>query len=163
MFLRNHYQNAYITHDLEAAMTLVSDRWGVKDWIRFEPDMVLSTPTGDKEASVRVALGWCDDVQIELIEPVKGWTDPYACVLGADRSDPTPRFHHVAVRRDDEAQMRREIAELGLPVVFEGSVPGLVFIYLDARESTGHFFEYVWADAEGWQGQGWPAGKPVKP
>lgn len=162
MFLRNHYQNAYITHDLEAAMTLVSDRWGVKDWIRFEPDMVLKTREGDKEASVRVALGWCDHVQIELIEPVRGWIDPYRCVLGADGSDPTPVFHHVAVRRDDEAQMRQEIADLGLPVVFEGSVPGLVFIYLDARASLGHFFEYVWADAEGWQGQGWPAGKPVK-
>jgi hypothetical protein len=163
MFMRNHYQNAYITHDIETAMELVTQRWGVKDYIRFEPDMVLKTPTGDRQVSVRVALGWCDNVQIELIQPVKGWTDPYAIVLGEDKSDPTPRFHHIAVRRDDEAEMREEIGRLGLPVVFEGSVPGLVFIYLDARESLGHFFEYVWADAEGWQGQGWPKEMPVKP
>jgi hypothetical protein len=162
MFMQNHYQNAYITHDLDRAMQLVTDRWGVQDYILFEPDMVLKTPAGDREASVRVALGWCGDVQIELIEPVRGWTDPYAVVLGPDRSDPTPRFHHVAVRRDDEAAMREEIARLGLPVVFEGSVPGLIFIYLDARESLGHFFEYVWATPEGWEMTGWPKDRPVK-
>ncbi|MDR2856548.1 MAG: VOC family protein [Novosphingobium sp.] len=163
MFMRNHYQNAYITHDIDKAKRLVTDRWGIRDYILFEPDMVLQSPAGPKQASVRVALGWCDHVQIELIQPVMGWTDPYACVLPADRTDAVPRFHHIAVRRDDEAAMRREIAELGLPVVFEGSVPGLVFIYLDARESLGHFFEYVWADAAGWAGQGWPVDMAVQP
>jgi len=57
--------------------------------------------------------------------------------------------------------MRAEIAELGLPLAFEGEVPGLVFIYLDARESLGHYLEYVWASAEGWDMIGWPKDKPL--
>jgi hypothetical protein len=65
------------------------------------------------------------------------------------------------MRRDDEAAMRAEIAKLGLPLAFEGAVPGLVFIYLDARESLGHFFEYIWATPEGWEMQGWPKDRPV--
>jgi hypothetical protein len=162
MFMTNHYQNAYITHDLDKAMQIVTDRYDVKDYITFEPDMVLKTPDGDRQASVRVALGWCGDVQIELIQPVSGWTDPYAVVLPADTSDVAPRFHHIAVRRDNLEEMRAEIARLGLPVVFEGEVPGLIFIYLDARESLGHFFEYVWATPEGWDMTGWPKDRPVK-
>ena len=36
-FLRGHYQNAYVTHDLDAAMALVDGRFGAIDWIVFEP------------------------------------------------------------------------------------------------------------------------------
>ncbi len=57
--------------------------------------------------------------------------------------------------------MRAEIEALGLPLTFEGEVPGLVFIYLDARQTLGHYFEYVWATAEGWEMQGWPKEKAV--
>ena len=161
MFLQGHYQNAYVTHDLDRAMKLVSDRYGVGDWIVFEPDMVLKTPSGPKESSVRAALAWGGGLQIELIEPVSGHLDHYLPFLPADKADPTPRFHHVAVRRDDLGAMREEIERLGLPLAFEGEVPGLVFIYLDARESLGHFFEYVWASPEGWEMIGWPKGRPV--
>lgn len=31
--------------------------------------------------------------------------------------------------------------------------------YLDARESLGHYFEYVWASPEGWGMIGWPEGR----
>ena len=161
MYFRGHYQNAYVTHDLDKAMELINGRFGFRDWIVFEPDMVLDTPTGKKDSSVKAALGWQAGHQIELIQPVKGFLDHYLPYLPQDRSDPTPRFHHVAVRRDDEAAMRDEIARLDLPLTFEGSVPGLIFIYLDARQTLGHFFEYVWATPEGWDMQGWPKNRPV--
>jgi len=161
MYFRGHYQNAYVTHDLDAAMELVSNRFKVKDWIVFEPDMVLKTPDGLKDSSVKAALGWADGHQIELIQPTRGFSAHYEPYLPADRSDVVPRFHHVAVRRDDLEAMRSEIDHLGLPLAFEGEVPGLVFIYLDARQTLGHYFEYVWATAEGWEMQGWPADRPV--
>ncbi len=58
MFLRNHFQNAYVTHNLDKAMKLVDDRFGRIDWIVFDPEMILQTPSGPKESSVRAALGW---------------------------------------------------------------------------------------------------------
>lgn len=158
MFLRGHYQNAYVTHDLDAAMELLTDRYGLKDYIVFEPDMILKTPQGEKASSVRAALAWDGGLNIELIQPVSGFLDHYLPYLPADKKDPTPRFHHVAVRRDDEQAMRAEIDRLGLPLAFEGYVPGLIFIYLDARASLGHFFEYVWATPEMWTATGWPEG-----
>lgn len=161
MFLRNHFQNAYVTHDLETAMVLIDDRFGQTDWIVFDPTMTLQTPAGPKESTVRAALGWKDGLQIELIQPVSGHLDHYLPALPADRSDPTPQFHHVAVRRDDEAAMRKEIEELRFPLIFESSVPGLVFIYLDGSATLGHAFEYIWATPEGWEMQGWPKDKPV--
>ena len=161
MLLQGHYQNAYVTHDLDRAMELVRKRYGLKDYIVFEPDMVLKTPAGDKPSKVRAALGWSGGLQIELIEPVGGFLDHYLPYLPKDRSDPTPRFHHIALRRDDIDAMRMEIDRLGLPLAFEGEVPGLVYIYLDARESLGHYLEYIWATAEGWEMVGWPKGRPV--
>ena len=161
MFFRNHFQNAYVTHNLDKAMKLIDDRFGKIDWIVFDPDMILETPEGPKASSVRAALGWTEGLQIELIEPVSGFLDHYLPALPADKSDPTPVFHHIAVRRDDEAAMRAEIERLGFPVLFESSVPGLIFIYLDGRETLGHAFEYIWATPEGWDMQGWPKDKPV--
>lgn len=161
MFMRGHYQNAYVTHDLDRAMKLVTGRFGKIDWIVFEPDMILRTPQGEKPSSVRAALGWAGGLQLELIQPGAGFQEHYLPFLPADKADPSPRFHHMAVRRDDLDAMRAEIEQLGLPVAFEGEVPGLVYIYLDARESLGHFFEYVWASPEGWEMIGWPEGRPV--
>ncbi|MCB2079240.1 MAG: VOC family protein [Novosphingobium sp.] len=161
MFFKGHYQNAYITHDMDKCMAAIDDRFGKIDWIVFEPDMILKTPHGDKESSVRAALGWQAGHQIELIQPVKGYLDHYKYAMREDKNDWRPVFHHVAVRRDDEAAMRAEIEELGFPLLFESSVPGLVFIYLDARETIGHAIEYIWATPEGWDMQGWPKDRPV--
>mgnify|MGYP001206670120 CR=1 FL=1 len=161
MFLRNHFQNAYVTHNLDKAMKLVDDRFGRIDWIVFDPEMILQTPSGPKESSVRAALGWKDGLQTGLTQPVAGYLDHSLPVLPADKDDYVPRFHHIAVRRDDEAAMRREIEQLGFPLLFESSVPGLVFIYLDAGRTLGHAFEYIWATPEGWDMQGWPRDKAV--
>ncbi len=156
MFLHGHYQNAYVTRDLDRAVELLGERYGLEDFIVFEPEMVLKTPLGDKPASVRAALAWAGGLQIELIQPCTGFLDHYLPYLPSDESDPTPRFHHVAVRRDDLAAMRAEIAKLNLALAFEGEVPELIFIYLDARATLGHYLEYVWASPAGWEMMGWP-------
>lgn len=74
---------------------------------------------------MRAALAWAGSLQIELIEPVSGFVDLYLPYLPPDRSNPAPRLHHIAVRRDDLSAMREEIERLGLPLAFEGSVPEL--------------------------------------
>jgi hypothetical protein len=167
MFLRGHMQNAYVTHDLDRAMELVGNRFGVEKFDRFNPDMVVKTPAGEKPMVSRVASYWAGGLNIEIIEPVSGYVDHYVTMLPADRKDATPRFHHVSLRRDDEAAMRDEIARLGLPLAFEGPVsikdpiPSLVFVYLDGRQSLGHYVEYTWKSPEAWKFVGWPEGRPV--
>lgn len=167
MFLRGHMQNAYVTHDLDKAMEIIGNRYGIEKFDRFDPDMVVNTPDGPKPMVNRVASYWAGGLNIEIIEPVSGYIDHYLTMLPADKSDAVPRFHHISLRRDDEAAMRKEIAELGLPLAFEGpvsikeAIPSLVFIYLDGRASLGHYVEFTWKSPEAWKFVGWPEGRPV--
>jgi hypothetical protein len=161
MFLRGHYQNAYVTHDLAAAMAIVGERYGLEDWIRFEMELPVRTPEGERSLSVKVACAWAGWLQIELIEPVSGAVEPYLPYLPPDKSDATPRFHHISLRRDDYDAMQTEITRLGLPFVCEGGIPDLLYTYLDGRSTLGHFVEYVWASEAGWKMIGWPEGRPA--
>lgn len=161
MFLKGHYQNAYVTHDLDRAMERLSDRFGLKEYIVLDLEMTLKTNQGEKPASVKVAFIWVGGLQIELIQPRTGFVDHYLRFLPSDRSDPALRFHHIAVRRDDLTSMRAEIAALNLPVAFEGEVPGLTYVYLDATATLGHYLEYVWASPAGWEMMRWPNERPV--
>jgi hypothetical protein len=165
--LSGHFQNSYVTHDLDRAMEIFSRQLGVDHFDRFDPDMIVKTPHGERPLSIRVASTWLGRLNIELIEPVSGFVDHYASLLPTDRTDPQPRFHHISVRRDDEKAMREEVASLGLPLAFEGPmtikgpVPKLLFIYLDARPALGHYLEFSWKSAEGWRYVGWPEGQPA--
>ena len=167
MYLRGHMQNAYVTHDLDKAMAIVSERFGVEKFDQFDPDMVVNTLTGQHPLTCRVASYWEGCLNIEIIEPVSGYVDHYVSMLPDDRSDAVPRFHHISLRRDDEAEMRREIARLGFPLAFEGpvsiksAIPSLVFVYLDGRSTLGHYVEFTWKSPEAWKFVGWPEGRPV--
>ncbi len=167
MFIKGHMQNAYVTHDIDKAVEIVSDRYGIAEWQRIDPDMVVKTLDGDKPLACRVASTWAGGLNIEIIQPVSGFVDHYVSMLPADRTDAVPRFHHISLRRDDEAEMRAEIARLGLPLAFEGpvaikdNIPSLVFVYLDGRASLGHYVEFTWKSPEGWEFVGWPEGRPV--
>ena len=167
MFLKGHMQNAYVTHDLDNAMEIVADRFGVERFDRFNPDMVVNTPSGHQPMVSRVASFWAGGLNVEIIEPVSGYVDHYVTMLPDDRTDAVPRFHHVSLRRDDEAEMRAEIERLGLPLAFEGpisikdDIPSLVFVYLDGRSALGHYVEFTWKSPEAWKFVGWPEGRPV--
>jgi hypothetical protein len=167
MLLRGHMQNSYATHDLDKAMEIVGNELRVEKFDRFDPEMVVKTPGGNKPLSVRVASFWSGGLNIEITQPVSGWVEPYACVLPTDRNDAVPRFHHISLRRDNEAAMREEIAGLGMPFAFEGPIqirnpiPSLVFIFVDARTTLGHFIEFTWKSPEAWKFVGWPEGRPV--
>lgn len=156
MTMQGYFQNGYITHDLERAMALCAPLLGTSDFTTMEVELSLSTKEGDRSMQVRVATAWSGALQVELIEPLGGHVDPYLDVLPHDRTDAAPRFHHTAVRRDDLERMRREIASLRLPVVFETGGSGISSILVDARERIGHHLEFVCADPQGWDLLGWP-------
>ena len=167
MYLHGHMQNAYVTHNLDKAMEIVADRFGVEKFDRFDPEMTVKTLDGEKPLVTRVASYWAGGLNIEIIEPTGGYVDHYVSMLPEDRSDAIPRFHHISLRRDDEAAMRDEIEKLGLPLAFEGpksikeAIPSLVFIYLDGRQTLGHYIEFTWKSPEAWKYVGWPEGRPV--
>jgi len=156
MSLQGFFQNAYVTHDLDRAIALCSATMGISGFVAMDYELPLRTSQGDTSITLRVATGWNGPLQIELIQPVSGHVAPYVGGLPTDPNDFVPRFHHVAVRRNDPAALARELATLGLPVIFETGGNGIASTFVDATSRIGHPVEFVCADAAGWGMLGWP-------
>ena len=156
MSFHGFFQNAYVTHDIERAIATCGPAMGIDGFVAMDFDLALRTPEGEKPARLRVATGWAGGLQIELIQPVSGFVDPYLGGLPADPADYVPRWHHLAVRRDDPETLRREVAALGLPVIFETGGNGIESVFVDATTRVGHPIEFVCATPEGWAMLGWP-------
>lgn len=155
MHLDRFFQNAYVTRDLDRAVALITERHGLKDWVFFEPEMdVYTADKGWAPCKVKVGLAWNGNVQVELIEPVRGNVQHYLDVLPADPYDATPRFHHICMRVDDWDATRKLVADNDWPVAYEGGVEGCKFVYIDARDTLGHYVEYMWMSPEMWAGSG---------
>ncbi len=159
--LSGHYQNGYVTHHLDSALALAEERYGLTGWSRFEAEVPVTTVDGETTMRLRLASTWAGGTNIEIVEPIGGADHHYRTLLPEDPDDPAPRLHHWALRRESLPAMRAELAASGLPLAFAGESPAMVFSYMDARASLGHYLEFVWKAEGGWDKIGWPAWKPV--
>jgi hypothetical protein len=147
MLLERHYQNAYVTPDIDRAMDALTRRFGVDFNIRLQVDNAIRTPQGDGVARIDMALGWVGDLQYELIQPLSGMIDIYSEAVRPDR---LLTFHHVAMRVLDWDALQSEIDHLGLSTVLQGESGTTKFLYVDGRETFGHYLEYMQTDPESW-------------
>ncbi len=155
MHLNNFFQNAYVTRSLEHAVDFVRERHGIGEFVYFEPEMdVYTSQDGHGPCHVKVALGWAGPLQLELIEPVSGNLQHYLDYLPEDPSDNSLRLHHICMRVLDWDKAREDIERQKFPVAYEGGVEGVKFVYLDARDTFGHYLEYLWASPEMWKQMG---------
>ncbi|MDH4040369.1 MAG: VOC family protein [Gammaproteobacteria bacterium] len=144
----HHFQNAYITRNIEKALQLFRDRCGAENVRSFEVEVDVFTPRGEGKATNKLAFIWVNNLQYELIQPVSGHVDVYKDDLPADDS---LKFHHVCARVDDWDDFRGRVEEMGYPVVLEGGSDQLKYVYLDARDFLGHYLEYTWMTPERWR------------
>lgn len=143
-----HYQNAYITRDIEKALDTFRTRLGQENVSSFEVTVDAWTPQkGLAPATNKLAFIWINNLQIELIQPVSGNVDLYADDLPEGDG---MKFHHFCVRVDDWDSFRANVDKMGYPVVLEGGGDQLKYVYLDARDTLGHYIEYVWMTPERW-------------
>ena len=144
-----HFQNAYVTRDIDKAIDDLRSRLGVTAEVTtLTLDQELWTPAGSGVAKQRIAFLWIEDLQYELIQPVAGNIATYAS--GLPDGDGM-KFHHVGIRIDDWDDFRDRVNRQDLPIAVEGSSgTDLRFLYLDARETLGHFLEYVWCTPMMW-------------
>jgi len=150
----NSYQTAYVTRNLDQALATLRQRHELSEFIRFDPDIEVRTPSGTGRAQTRVALAWAGRTQIEVIQPVGGLVDLYAPALPDDEA--ALGFHHVAVRIDDWEAFQAEIERENYTVAYASGLDGLEFAYIDARDTLGHYVEYMWATPQWWRDLGWP-------
>ena len=147
--LERHYQNAYVTPDIERAIEAMRQQFGVTEVQQIEATTDVWTPSGSGPQVSKLAFIWVGKLQYELIEPITGPSGLYS-----DAVDPNQllKFHHIAMRvAGDWDEFRSGLDRDGRKVVIEGHTPtGLKFCYVDARDTLGHYLEYVWAPDAMW-------------
>jgi hypothetical protein len=148
VILTNHYQNAYVTADIDRAVALLEEQFSAAGKAtRIDITQKFWTPQGEGEGTLKLAFVQVGRLQYELIEPVSGNVAIYkdAVVPGQPM-----RFHHVAMRTDDIDAVRAESEKHGRKIVLAGEAPGVRFLYADARDTLGHYLEYVSAPQAFW-------------
>jgi len=139
------FQLGYVTPDLDAAMALYRERFGVERFRTFSSRDLNPDATNP----IRVGLAWTGPVMVELIEASE--EHPlYGCAMPRDGFG--VRLHHLGYLVRDQAAWEGAVAGLAepaAPIVATGQLGMLEFVYADARPMLGHHLEIVWAKPEG--------------
>jgi Glyoxalase/Bleomycin resistance protein/Dioxygenase superfamily len=144
-----HYQNAYVTRDIDKAVARVTARADVRSVVQFEATTEVLTAAGTRPHNIKLAFIWVGDLQYEFIEPIAEAVPMFATMLP---NDDLPRFHHSCARVPDWDDFRRRVDQQPYPVVIEGASGGdLKFLFLDTRDLLGHYLEYTWMTNASWE------------
>lgn len=137
----HHFQNAYVTRDIDKWVKKFGEETKIDCVITYEGTTDVTTVNGPGKQTSKLAFIWVGDLQYELIEPVSGDVELYTDAL---REDDGLQFHHICMRVLDWNEFRARVNAQPYPVVLEGGHEHLRFLYLDARPFLGHYLEYVW-------------------
>ena len=132
-------QTGFVVDDLDAA----ADRWfrrGAGPFRAFHaievPLIYRQQPTSLK---LNLALGHCDGVQIELIQPL----DDQPSIFRDCFPDGWPEegFHHLGMIAGDYDKFLQTHADQGKLPVMEGTFSGYRFCFIDTRDTLGFMLE----------------------
>jgi hypothetical protein len=144
--LANVWQFGYVTTDLDRALELLSDRFGLEHCVKVTT-AGSSFMVGDEPAEweARFAMGARGGPIVEVIEPVSGAVDFYRRLLPSDGSFAV-RFHHLATfvdTGDDEwERVRGILAAAGMGFDYTVVIPDRVRAgYIDTSAELGHLLE----------------------
>lgn len=149
----HHFQNAYVTRNLEKAMQLFEKRADIRQKLTLELNFESMTPQGLTPLSAKVGLVWVGDMQFEIIQPNGGNDAVYRDGLPAEGDGIA--FHHICYRvLDWDEFFPRAKANAPWPVLLEGEANNTKYIYFDARKELGHLVEYMYMPEEMWKAVG---------
>lgn len=147
----HHFQNAYVTRDIEKWVAKFQKEAKIDLLLRYEGTRPVITANGPTNMSVKLAFIWVGDMQYEIIQPVG---DNVAIYSDALPSDDGLKFHHTCMRLEEWDDFRARVDQQPYPVVLEGGDDEGRFIYLDMRAFVGHYVEFSWMTAARWEGLG---------
>jgi hypothetical protein len=143
------HQLAWITPDIERSVEQFRTSYNVPSFHVFDTEFNATVGGETGIMSLRLALVYVDDIQLELIQPLStGVSRIYTDVLPRDGSHRNV-FHHVCVKVNGSTldDWDAHIASLPpeRPVYYTGEVgPTMRFAYTDERELCGMYVEHVW-------------------
>jgi hypothetical protein len=146
--LGGFYQTAYVTTDLEQALEVFRDVYGVPSFMVLPSDMEVRYRGQPSRMNIRLALANLNGVQIEVIEAGEGCIPLYREGLPAEGFGLV--HHHLAMlvqgTLDDWREWRERMAATDRGFVLEGEMADSArWAYLDDKRRLGHYTEYFWA------------------
>ena len=126
----HYFQVAYVVSDIAEAESWFKRTMGIKQFTRmadiaFNEGCTFRGAPGDWVA--HLSLGYLGDVQLELVEHVRG-ESLYSEFL----ADKGPGLHHIAFLVPDFDATLRGLERGGVPLLSQGSIgPGSHFAYFD--------------------------------
>ncbi len=132
-------QAGFVVNDLDKAV----ERWfgrGAGPFRAFR-DIEIPLFYRQRESNLRLnlALGQCDGVQVELIQPLGNSSSLFAeCYPGGY---PEEAFHHFGMIADDYDLFVAKHAEEDRPLVMNGEFSGYRFGFVDTRDRLGFMLE----------------------
>lgn len=127
-------QIAWVTADLDATETALTNLLGVRKWVRipdvhFRPD-VNSYRGRPVDFIANISLSYLADMQLELIEPVSGDANIYSDFL----QDHGAGLHHICLETEDQTGFDAALANAtahGAEIAARGEMPGgMRFAYI---------------------------------
>ena len=137
--IENVVQAGFVVRDIDAAV----QRWSQKGAGPFrvfrDADIPLFHHQRESSLRLNLALGQCDGVQIELIQPLGDAPSLFSeCYPGGT---PEEAFHHFGMIADDYDQFVAAHQAEGRPLVMHGEFSGYRFGFVDTRDTLGFMLE----------------------
>lgn len=132
-------QAGFVVDDLDAAV----ERWFKRGAGPFRAFRNLDVPLVYRQQpmtlKLSLALGYCDGVQIELIQQL----DDQASVFRDRFPDGWPEegFHHFGMIAGDYDRFVKKHLDEGHALAMEGTFSGYRFCYIDTRDKLGFMLE----------------------
>ena len=134
---REHSHSAWVTNDMDRAVEIFTQRYGVAEFRFIEGDM----PSG---GHIRVAFAWAGGQVLEIISATGPGSEFYNEMLPGEEF--AIRFHHLGFIVHDEAAWRRLEADLqaGDWQIAHKTLTGtFIDAYYVKAPELGHYLEYV--------------------
>jgi hypothetical protein len=136
-------QYAYTVADIDAAIGLYVDRFGVGPWFRRGPfTPPLARYRGQPaEMTITLARAFAGDTMVELIQQHDDGPSVYREMIERRGGH---GFHHFAIGTLDLARDLERFAAMNYPVAFEDQVPsGARVVYVDSTADLPGFIEII--------------------
>lgn len=143
MLGREHAHSAWVTNDLDRAMEIFKQRYGVAEFRLIESP----TPAG---GYIRVAFAWAGGQVLEIINSTGPGSDYYNEVLPDGKF--AIRFHHLGFIVHGEEEWKALEADLKAqewPIAFKTLEGNFIDAYYIKAPELGHYLEYVRPHAAG--------------
>lgn len=133
-------QIGIVVDDLDASIHAWIERMGVGPWTLFENVMMEGQCRGQPTSvTLRVAMGYQNGTQIELMEITNFQPSPYRNAAGTLLTG----MHHFGWLVDDLDAAMAQARQDGLQLVFEAHNPAARVAYFEGSDQPGMMFEFI--------------------